>query len=220
MPLILFLFFHKRKIGIGSGAILVYCSYSFINDIFISFSRHLEVSHLIFHALSLFTLIEYILFSYIVYSILQNKILKRILLISAPLFITFSIIQYLKTSSGMIDALSITVENIIIIIFCLLYFYEEITEPQVSFVYSTPAFWLIAGILIYSTGTFFLFMFSENLSDDEWEKWSIINFVFTIIKNLCFCIAVTIKSNSHNLPSYESPDNDMFENTLTYKSNP
>ena len=103
----------------------------------------------------------------------------------------------------------------------MLYFFEEMSTPQVSFVYSTPSFWLIVGILIYSTGTFFLFMFSENLSDDEWEKWSIINYVFTILKNICFAIAISIKNNSNDLPSYENQhDHDLLDNPLTFNSNP
>jgi hypothetical protein len=118
--------------------------------------------------------------------------------------------------------MSITVENIIIIIFCLFYFYEEISIPQSAFIYSTPAFWLIAGILIYSAGTFFLFMFSDNLSDDEWNKWVTINYVFTILKNGCFGLAVTIKHTHDPLLSYEEnlETDKKPENNLTINSNP
>ena len=220
LPLILFLFVSRKNKGVGLGAILCYSAYSFLNDIFIFLSEPLGVRHLVFHSLSLFTIIEYLLFSFAIFSILKTLVLKKIILFVSPLFIAFSIIQYIQASNDYIDSISITVENIIIIVFCMLYFFEEISTPQVSFVYSTTSFWLIVGILIYSTGTFFLFMFSENLSDDEWEKWSIINYVFTILKNVCFCIAVTIKSNSHNLPSYENLDNDLIDTPLTFKSNP
>lgn len=170
--------------------------------------------------MSIFTALEYAVFSAILYLNLSRNIFKKFIIVSLPIFLGFTTIQFINADTSYIDSISITVENIIIIIFCMLYFFEEISTPQVSFVYSTTSFWLIVGILIYSTGTFFLFMFSENLSDDEWEKWSIINYVFTILKNVCFSIAVTIKSNSHNLPSYENLDNDLIDNPLTFKSNP
>lgn len=93
------------------------------------------------------------------------------------------------------DSSSITIEYILIIIYSLFYFFEEINEPNATFIYSSYSFWLITGILIYSTGTFFLFMQSNNLTNEEWKKWSIINNIFTMIKNGFFCIAVSMKKN-------------------------
>lgn len=163
------------------------------------------------------------MFSTAIFSLLTTANLKKIILGIIPIFLAFSLIQYIKSNpEDEIDSLSISVEYIIIIIFCILYFYEEINIPQATFIYSTKAFWLITGILIYSTGTFFLFLFSDNLTDEEWNKWSIINSVFTILKNACFGIAVTIKHTPDPLLSYESDSetNEFPENNLTINSNP
>jgi hypothetical protein len=163
------------------------------------------------------------LFSAAIFTLLKISQLKKIIIGIIPVFLAFSLIQYIKSNpDDEIDSLSISVEYIIIIIFCLLYFYEEINVPQVTFIYSTKAFWIITGILIYSAGTFFLFLFSDNLTDDEWKKWSIINYVFTILKNTCFGIAVTIKHTPDPLLSYESDSetNEIPENNLTINSNP
>lgn len=176
-----------------------------------------------FHALSLFTVIEFCLFSLATFYLLSNSYLKKIIIGFIPIFFAFSLIQYIKSNpEDEIDSLSISVEYILIIIFTLFYFYEEISIPQATFIYSTKAFWIITGILIYSAGTFFLFLFSDNLSDDEWEKYSIINYVFTILKNTCFGIAVTIKHTPDPLLSYESDSetNEIPENNLTINSNP
>jgi membrane-bound ClpP family serine protease len=121
--------------------------------------------------------------------------------------------MFFNKSSNHIDSIPITVEYILIIIFCLLFFFEEINEPNVNFIYSTYSFWIIIGILIYSTGTFFLFMQSENLSDEEWDRWRIINFVFTLVKNIFFSIAILMKKEeSQN--SLEKPYEDVIEKPL------
>lgn len=202
---------------------MLYCLYAFFNDVFILICNRFGFQHLKFHALSLFTIIEFCLFSLAIFYLISKFALKKIIIGIIPVFIAFSLIQYINSNpEDDIDSLSISVEYIIIIIFTLFYFYEEISIPQATFIYSTKAFWLITGILIYSAGTFFLFLFSDNLTDDEWEKWSIINYVFTILKNTCFGIAVTIKHTPDPLLSYESDSetNEIPENNLTINSNP
>ncbi len=163
------------------------------------------------------------MFSLATFYLLSNPYLKKIIIGFIPIFFAFSLIQYIKSNpEDEIDSLSISVEYILIIIFTLFYFYEEISIPQATFIYSTKAFWIITGILIYSAGTFFLFLFSENLSDEEWDRMVIINYVFTILKNTCFGIAVTIKHTPDPLLSYESDsdNNEIPENNLTINSNP
>ena len=112
------------------------------------------------------------------------------------------------------DSVSITIENIAIIIFTLFYFYEEINDPNTTFIYTTAQFWVIAGILIYSAGTFFFFLYADSISDEEWDKFSLINFVFTIIKNTCFAIAVTIKPDSTNLNSIDKIETEYLKRNL------
>ena len=72
----------------------------------------------------------------------------------------------------------------------MLYFYEEMSTPKTTFIYLSYQFWNIVGILMYSTGTFFLFMYSNSLQTEDWENWSIINYIFTLFKNMLFSIAI------------------------------
>ena len=112
------------------------------------------------------------------------------------------------------DSISITVEYIAIIIFTMFFFYEEISAPNTTFIYSTSQFWAIVGILIYSAGTFFLFLYSDSITKEEWEKFSIINFIFTIIKNICFSIAVVIKPDPENFNTDENHKPHFVETPL------
>ena len=75
---------------------------------------------------------------------------------------------------------------------------------------------MILGILIYSTGTFFFFMQSSDLTDEQWDTWSPINYVFTLIKNILFGVAIIIRKN--NVPpdnSFKPPYDELFDKPIT-----
>jgi len=207
IPLFLFSLFLLRNKQLDIRVILFYCLYSFINDFLIlRFSPNQR-----FVLLSLFTVIEYSAFALVIYLNLTNNFFRKFILIISPFFIAFSIFQFLRSEDHNIDSLSITVEYILIIIYCLLYFFEKINDPATTLVYSFYTFWIIVGILIYATGTFFFFMQSKEMSDEEWNKWLIINIIFTIIKNLFFSIAITMKKKVHG----QNNLNRSAENLLT-----
>ena len=188
LPLFFFILFFKRNNKKEIRVILFYCTYSSINDfILINIQYIQKYDSLGFFLLSLFTIVEYLCISALIYIQLNSNLFKKIILVVSPLFILFSLIQYFTATTYVMDSLTITVENIIIISYCLFFFFEQINKVEVTFIYSSYKFWLILSILLYSTGTFFLFMFSSSMSDTEWEKWSPINFVFNIVKNVLFC---------------------------------
>lgn len=180
------------------------------------FDRGKEGAYYIIILLSIFTLIEYLLFSTTLYIILKKKLFKKFILLASPFFLAVCAYQfYLIIPSSKIDSISITVEYIFIIAFCLLYFFEELNEPKTTFIYSSYKFWIVLGIFIYSTGTFFFFMQSSNLSEEQWEKWSFINYVFTLIKNMFFGIAIVIKKNVLPNDSSKPPYDELFEKPIT-----
>jgi hypothetical protein len=211
LPLLLFFIFYNRNKKNDVRVIFLYCVYSFVNDLLITqWNKDFAFTYL-----SIFTIVEYSLFSLAIYINLKKPLYKKIILWASPPFIAFSIFQFFSSGSkNDIDSISITVEYILIIIYCLFFLFEELNEPNTTFIYSSHRFWIIVGILIYSTGTFFLFMQSSNLSDKEWDRWLIINYIFTIIKNLFFSIAIIIKSSppdNHFKPPYD----ELFEKPVT-----
>lgn len=202
--------------------ILFYCIYSLVNDKLLLYLENRPNSeNIALFLLSLFTIVEYAAFSLIIYEFLRNKTFKKIILYSLPLFVGCFIILFIQSISANIDSISITVEYIAIIIFTLFYFFDEINEPKNTFIYSTSSFWAITGILIYSAGTFFLFLYSDSLTKAEFERFSFINYVFTFIKNACFAVSVTIKPDPENLNPLETSDPVFLETPLNQlNSNP
>lgn len=218
LPLLLYLIFLRKNTAKEIRVVFFYCLYAFINDCLITkVLNRLEVkNNSVFVLLSLFTLVEYLLFSIALYVVLKKRLFKNFIRVSTVFFIAICIYQfYLDSHKSAIDSLSITLEYILLIIFCLFYFFQELNEPNATFIYSSHRFWIALGILIYSTGTFFFFMQSGHLSDEQFDKWAPINYVFTLIKNALFGIAILIKKNpppNHSMdPSYD----ELFEKPLT-----
>ena len=165
---------------------------------------------------SLFTLVEYVLFSISIYIILKRPHFKRIILFALPVFVIICVYQfYLDLNKSAIDSISITIEYIFLIAFCLIYFFEELNEPDTTFIYSSYKFWIVLGILIYSTGTFFFFMQSNVFSAEQYEKWLLINYVFNVIKNLFFSIAVVIKKDRSTDNHFRPPYDEIFDKPIT-----
>lgn len=191
------------------------CFYTILNEFAISYFT--DYSEFVLILLSAYTIIEYLIFSLVIYWSLKRKSLKRIILIAIPIFLLFSLYQYISGLSDKIDSLSITVENLILICFTLFYFFEQLVEPQDRFVYTSFRFWIILGILIYSTGTFFFFLQSDKLSDDQWNDWSLINYFCTILKIIFFSVAILMKKENSDNISEENPLlDDIFDKTLEF----
>lgn len=191
------------------------CFYTILNEFAISYFT--DYSEFVLILLSAYTIIEYLIFSLVIYWSLKRKSLKRIILIAIPIFLLFSLYQYISGLSDKIDSLSITVENLILICFTLFYFFEQLVEPQDRFVYTSFRFWIILGILIYSTGTFFFFLQSDKLTDDQWNDWSLINYFCTILKIIFFSVAILMKKENSDNISEENPLlDDIFDKTLEF----
>jgi len=212
LPLFLFFLFFRRNNERDIRVILFYCLYSFVNDIVITHLNTTEQYTLTFILLSAFTLIEYALFSYVLYINIKKAIFRKLILIISPFFIVFSIFQFLRSAGNGIDSISITVEYILLIIYCLFYFFDELIEPNATFIYATYKFWILVAILIYSTGTFFLFLQSSDLTPEEWNKWSIINHLCTIAKTAFFSVAVIMRKEPQENHFFDVDADHLFEN--------
>ena len=88
---------------------------------------------------------------------------------------------------------------------CILYFFERIRKPDSLFIYNTFDFWIVTGILIYLSGTFFIFMFSSNLSQEEFLKYWFINYIFNAIKNILFGLGIYVYGRSQRKAVEKNP---------------
>ena len=123
-------------------------------------------------------------------------------------FLTFIIIYHLSVKFRYIDSVPIGVETIFVFIFAFYHFYEELTGSSTLFVYQKPDFWITFGIVFYLAGSFFIYIYASTLTKTEVQQYWYITNIFSILKNLFFCIGILL----HTKPPR---DNNRYELDLS-----
>ena len=135
LPLAVLLFFNKEKMTLPLKVILVYVIYCFINDIALTAAYGLKNSQLAELLLRIFTAVEYSMFAYFFYLIIKSPIFKKIIIGLSIVFFSITFYNYINTPNASFDSIPVSTESILIIIYCLYYFYESINQPQLTFLY-------------------------------------------------------------------------------------
>lgn len=191
-----FLLFGREKKTLW--VIFFYCLYTFLNDTLLM-SNHLKkmvsIAVTTKTILSFFTIVEFTLFGIFFYRVLEKSLVKKIILIVAPVFLVFDI-AYNFSSHLSFDSIPVTIESILVISLCIYYFFEQLNKMQHEFIYSKPEFWAVAGIMLYLAGTFFLFVQAGALSHTTQITFWVINLGCNVLKNIMFAVAFSIKKNN------------------------
>jgi hypothetical protein len=62
---------------------------------------------------------------------------------------------------------------------------------------------VVATYLIYTAGTFFLFLYYNNLNLEEKAEYMALNSIFVIVKTVLLCVAMTMKSKDNEPKKFE-----------------
>jgi hypothetical protein len=141
--------------------------------------------------ISIFAIFEFIIFSMYFYLSIQNKKAKKIILTISTLNVVleFFLFYFYRQHFDFWVALMNTV---IVVFYAILFFYEQINEPQPMILYQSYKFWIAVGCIIYLSGTLFLFLYTSDLKDKQTSSLWFINIAFEVVKNVCFSIAFII----------------------------
>jgi len=149
--------------------------------------------------LGIFTLIEFLLFSFLFKLIIKNKKFYRVILSLSIIFFLVAIKNYDTNKAQRIDAVPIGVETIFILVFSFYYLYEQMNIVDDSFIYSRYHFWLVIGIMVYLSGSFFIYIFT-NQAQSVIDNFWFLTYVFYIIKNIFFAIGISYYSKKAKHP--------------------
>jgi hypothetical protein len=200
--------FGKLNTDVKSRVILLYLAIVGIIDVSGRIFDFSELIKLLFN--SIFTIIEFSIFSFFFYLSFKSKKLKRTILLLYIIFIPsacyflFMTIRFFKTGVIYFDSMSVSISAIIILFYSIVFLFDLIQRPQIEFVYATFEFWVIVGIMIFFSGTFFLFLQIQRLTPAELESYWAINLIGNILKNILFGIAFTqprVKNEMENTMS-------------------
>jgi len=129
---------------------------------------------------------------------IMNEKIKRVLKYLFIPFLFFSLYDYITSYNSKFTYYPLVLECLIFPLIIIYFFYEKIKYSTKFPIYLSPGFWIAVGFLIFSTGNFFLFLFSNLLLQDLDNKklYNIIYGFFTILKNLLLITAVVVAKNS------------------------
>ena len=159
-----------------------------------------------------FTIFEFAIFSYFFNLIINITLAKKVMSITSIIILAILIIIFIRADKRSFDSFSASLESVVVIIYCVIYFFEQISRPQTNFIYTLPYFWIVLGILIYMSSTLFLFIVASNLSDQEFQKYWIITGVSNVVSNIIFGVGFLMNRFTHNSISDQSQNpNDILE---------
>lgn len=204
LPIVFFLIFLRRNKEIIFWVVFLYALLSFSTDIEFFIARS-KVAH--FRILYSFTIIEYTFFSTFFYLNLKSSLNKWFLIVGSIFFYVFAIYSIAKTTDYKFDSLSASVEFTLIILYSILFFFEQLKSPENLFIYSSKNFWITVAILVYLAATLFLFISSAYISDEERKAYWPINHVANIIKNILISFAFILKTKGKQSSSMQKPYN-------------
>lgn len=193
LPILLFLAYLKKSISIRSlWIIIIYGLYNYLTDLGTLYVYHKPTQVFIY---SSFTFFEYSFFAATLYFLIKSKGFKKIILILSLCFAAFIIPYNFLVKLRGIDSVPIGVETILILIFSFYYLYEQMKDTEDLFVYSRFSFWIVLAMMIYLSGSFFIYIYTSQLPDDKTiAKYWIFTNIFSILKNILFAIAILVNA--------------------------
>jgi hypothetical protein len=122
--------------------------------------------------------------------------------IGSIIFIIVSILDIYTSSFTSFDSLPSGIESILVLSYCLFFVYEKMTSTDFSF---NGTIWITIGFILFFSGTFFLFILSQNNFKDSSFilTYGYIVAIFNIIKNLFITIGIFSESNNSKRTSHK-----------------
>jgi hypothetical protein len=194
--LVYFIFFSKVR---EQALLLILLIYSF-SEFLTNLSANYTAARVTVLLYALFTVVEYFLFAMILFYSIKRSTVKRTIIILSIIFVVFAIIYYFLVPIKILDSVPIGIEAVLILMYSFYYLYEEMQEDSQILIYNRYQFWIVGAILIYLAGSFFIYVFANQVdSKTRHIYWTFQN-GFAIIKNILFVISILIfiKSNKNS----------------------
>ncbi len=199
VPIVLF-FFSKRK-ETGFFYLLAYMLYSFLTDNALN-AIIFNVSKQQYLGLRIFTIIEYLLLTILFIKNIRSKNIKKLITLISILFTAFAFFDIFQSKSISFDSFPSGIESILIILYSIYYLFEKINEPDSIYLYNTPMFWVVVGLILYFSGTFFLYIYGQNnMADAAFRStYQLVNAGFNALKLIFFSVAFLVKPPKESFP--------------------
>lgn len=190
LPFVLFLLFIRKLYAeIPLWTIFVYSCFCLFVDFAVEFFG--LRGPILGYVNSSFTFVEYLCFAIFIFLNIRKKTVKKIFAAVSVGFIVFLALYFLySTKKTRIDSIPIGIETLLILIFSFYLLFEIMNTVKDSFINYNYKFWVLIGMMIYLSGSFFIYLYANELAAGEGAKFDILLSFFYILKNIFFAIAI------------------------------
>lgn len=196
------LFLYKKNKETGFFLIVLYLVYSIISDTIIN--RFIEI---VYSNASLgpriFTVVEFFILNYFIRFKIKNTLLKRLMLPIGLVFFLICVYDFLTSAKNQLDSLPIGTGAVIILFYLIYFLFEQLNDTANTFLYTKPDFWIITGLVMYTSGTFFTMITSQSKYTEENFRatYMLILSTFTLLRNILFLVGFYIlpKKDFHRI---------------------
>jgi hypothetical protein len=142
----------------------------------------------------IFTICEFAFFSIFFYLIFGTSKLRKFVAFISPIILIVILWSFIKSDKQAFDSISASIESISLIVFSILFLFEQVNNPHPTDLLGTANFWLVMGILVYAASVLFLYVVGIVAPTAAKQYW-FINSISGILTNLIFCVAFTRNEN-------------------------
>jgi hypothetical protein len=134
----------------------------------------------------------------------ESKLDKRFIILISILYIPTQFFQFFFNLNETSLSIISTINTLIVLGFCMAFYYNLLKNPNITFVYLKQTFWLTSALFLFSSGTFFVFWYNllYNTNDIFNQQYVYIHAIIYIIRNLIFSIAFLIKPYKDQVPEF------------------
>jgi hypothetical protein len=144
--------------------------------------------------------------------------MKKAALVIGALLIIFNILfpiftydpTQLSNKVKLVDSVPIGVETIVILVFSYYFLYEKTNDTSTLYIYSTYPFWIVIGMVLYLSGSLFVYLFATILPEAEMHQYWALTNLLGFLKNIFFIVAIILNSK----PPKRMPPSDFEFSTL------
>jgi hypothetical protein len=194
LPVIFYLILHPQKKDESLRVIFFLLLVNFSTDVYGIYSLVKVQNNSISFNLNL--LIETICLCIFYTKIIREDLVKKIIYAVLFIFLVFWGFQFGELGKTEFLWDSVTFENILVMVFAIYYYYEQIFKLNTPFIYRRSRFWVVTAYFITAAGTFFLLLYIRSFNPKVQQLIYVLNYIFVIIRTILLCIAMFSKDNN------------------------
>lgn len=144
-----------------------------------------------FHQIAV-TFLEFLFFSLLFRQFISSNKFKKIILIVIPVFFVTQLLHMYLNPKSRFDAIPSGIEAVILLMYTLVYIYQQMDPANKKNIFSQFEFWICLGIMVYLAGTFFFYILANNMPIAQVKSYWFITYLIEIVKNVLFTTSMLI----------------------------